>query len=125
MEFVENVLFERKATPCGIIPAKPTVYDFGRPVDTSWLRSGCRIRSFRFIVQAISVESSGRNVFNNRVKISASDSLHENFTLSRFRDDRPQRGSHAEPKRENCTHSREDEGTKRFLGPQSRFLNPA
>lgn len=88
-------------------------------MDTSWLRSGCRIRSFRLIVQAISVESSGRNVFNNRVKISASDSLHENFTLSRFRDGDLNAAHMRSPNEKTVRILAQDEGTKRFLGVRS------
>ena len=72
MQFVENIFSERKATPIRIVPAKPTVYDLRWSVDTSWLGSGRRIGPFLLIVQAVAVERSGGNVFNEGVKVSTS-----------------------------------------------------
>ena len=50
-------------------------------MDTLRLVSGGRIRSFLFIVQAVSVQRSGSNIFHNGVKIAVADGLHDNFPL--------------------------------------------
>jgi len=52
----------------------------GRPL----LKSGRRIRSFLFVVQAIAVKRAGGNAFDYSVKIPAPDSLHGNRALWRF-----------------------------------------
>jgi hypothetical protein len=84
VEFVEDIAFQRQPTPSGIFPAKAPVYDLRRPVDTFRLVSGGRIRSFLFIVQAVSVQRSGSDVFHNGVKIAVTDGLHDNFPLPWF-----------------------------------------
>jgi hypothetical protein len=53
-------------------------------VDTLWLGPGHRIGPFLLVVQAVTVERSSGNVFNEGVKVSTSDGLHENFSVSGF-----------------------------------------
>jgi len=72
VEFIEDIFFEGKAAPFGIVPAEPTVYNLRWSVDTSWLGSGRRIGPFLLVVQAVAVERSGGNVFNEGVKVSTS-----------------------------------------------------
>jgi hypothetical protein len=81
VQFVEDIFFERKVKPIGIVPAKPAIYNLRWSVDTLWLEPGHRIGSFLLVVQAVPVERSSSNVFNEGVKVSASDGLHENFSV--------------------------------------------
>ena len=103
-------------------------------MDSSRLVSRRRIRPFLFTVQAITVESSGRKICNNGVKISASRRLHENLMFLWLGDAHLNAAGMGSPDEKAAYLLAEDASAKRFpacrsncsrIAHRTRFLRRA
>jgi len=86
MNFIDNVVLQRRTSPVIVLPRETGIHYLGGTVDTLRLEPGCWIRVLLLIIQSVEVQTVWLHPFYNRMMIASNILLQRQGSFPRCLD---------------------------------------